>query len=193
MAPRISGPGEAFPVLHKGEVFRLCLDLNVWCSAYLADRAEHQNTAAQLLVQVAERGECSLGPTQIVISWGMLTRMRSVLVDKLRFGPIEVDANLEEIAEHVALGPGGEAPYVLLGGTGLMPLEDDEDVHVLETAVAGDAHVLATANFEDFISYRTRIVKPDRIAVHEGPRRPLVIAHPFEVARWLREGRIRFD
>lgn len=64
---------------------------------------------------------------------------------------------------------------------------------MLDTAVAGDAHVLATANFDDFVSYRSEIVKPGRIAIHEGPRQPLVIAHPFEVVRWTREGRITFD
>lgn len=50
--------------------------------------------------------------------------------------------------------------------------------------------VLATASFRDLISYPTEIVEPDRIAIHHRPDRPLINAHPFEVARWTREGRI---
>jgi predicted nucleic acid-binding protein len=171
----------------------LCLDLNVWVSAQLANVEKHRNTAAQTLVQVAELGRCALGPTQIVISWGMLTRLRSVFERKLQTGRTDIDVEIQQIATLASLGPAENAPYVLLGGTGVMPLHDEEDAHVLETAVAGDAHVLATANFDDFIWYRSEIVKPGRIAIHEGPRQPLVIAHPFEVVRWTREGRITFD
>jgi hypothetical protein len=173
-----------------GEVFRLCLDLNVWYAAYRADSLHHEGTAAQTLVGVARLGHCALGPTQIVVSWGMLNRLRTVLEEKLRPAPAELDTQIEDIAMFARVGAAGLAPFVLLGGTGLMPLRDPEDAHVLDTAVAGDAHVLATANSRDFVSYRTRIVEPGRIAVHQGPRRPLIIAHPFLVARWVTEGQI---
>ena len=176
--------------MEPGEVFRLCLDLNVWCSAYLARLRGHEDTASQVLVGVARRGECALGPTQIVISWGMLSRLRAVFENAFRVPRLEVDVQIEDIAGFARLGAAGQAPYVLLGGTGLMPLRDTEDAHVLDTAVAGDAHVLATFNFDDFLSYRTEEVVPGRIAIHAGPRRRLLIAHPSVAVRWVREGRI---
>jgi len=175
-----------------GDVFRLCLDLNVWYADYRGGIAGHRDTACQVLVQAARAGLCALGPTQLVISWGMLSRLRTVL-ERKGVPPTASAAQIKEIAAYARYGPAGDGPYVLLGGTGTAPLRDAEDVHVLDTAVAGDAHVLATANFDDFISYRTEIVKPGLIAIHEGPRQPLIIAHPFEVVRWTREGRIAFD
>ena len=154
-------------MIGPGEVWRLCLDLNVWYAAYRADSLGHEGTAAQTLVRVARLGHCALGPTQIVISWGMLDRLRTALEENLRPAPAELDAQIDNIVMFARPGAAGHAPFILLGGTGLMPLRDAEDAHVLDTAVAGDAHVLATFNFKDFVSYRTRIVEPGRIAVHQ--------------------------
>ncbi len=194
MAPNgKSGWDQAIDWIGTGEVFRLCLDLNVFCAAFLSSQQGSADTACQALVEVARNGRCALGLTQLVVSWGMLTRLRKVLEENLGIVRPVADSQLRTIASYARLGPSGHAPYVLLGGTRLMPLRDDEDVHVLDTAVAGGAHVLATANFRDFVSYRTEIVKPERIAIHQGPERPLIIAHPFEVARWTREGRIASD
>jgi hypothetical protein len=187
-----SGRDQAIEWIGAGEIFRLCLDLNVFCADFLSVQQGSENTACQALVEVARKGRCALGLTQLVVSWGMLTRLRKVLEENLGVVRPEADSQLRTIASYARLGPSGHAPYVLLGGTRMMPLRDDEDVHVLDTAIAGDAHVLATANFRDFISYRTEILKPERIAIHHGPKRPLIIAHPFEVVRWTREGRISF-
>lgn len=59
---------------------RLCLDLNIWCAALLADRTGKQDTACQSLVKIVREGTCALGSVQLIISWGMLNRLSSVLV-----------------------------------------------------------------------------------------------------------------
>ena len=86
--------------------------------------------------------------------------------------------------------PAGDHPYLLLGGTGVLPLRDAEDRHVLEVAVAGHADVLATANLGDFTGANfeplgnwTRALLYKPLAAP-----PLVIAHPDHVATWLRSG-----
>jgi predicted nucleic acid-binding protein len=79
----------------------------------------------------------------------------------------------------------------VLGGTGVLPIRDTEDLHVLEVAVAARAHVLATFNFRDFLSYRRHVLVPGRIALHRTADHEVVIAHPAEVARWVRTGEIR--
>jgi hypothetical protein len=96
-------------------------------------------------------------------------------------------AKIEAVA---AAGPAGDHPYLLLGGTGVLPLRDAEDRHVLEVAVAGHADVLATANLGDFTGANfeplgnwTRALLYKPLAAP-----PLVIAHPDHVATWLRSG-----
>jgi hypothetical protein len=168
---------------------RLCLDLNVWCAVLLANMRGRTGTASQRLVETVARGTCGLGPTQLVVSWGMLTRLRDVLERKLRVPRTRVDAYLQAIVGYASQGPMGEPPLLLLGGTGVVALRDEEDAHVLESAVAGEADILATANFDDFVNYRSRIVQSGRVAIHDGPRKRMLIAHPVEVATWEREGR----
>jgi predicted nucleic acid-binding protein len=63
----------------------------------------------------------------------------------------------------------GASPQLSLGGTGVIPIRDTEDAHVLETAIAGKADVLITANFKDFISKDTEVVIPGRHAVYRSP------------------------
>ncbi|WP_254172879.1 PIN domain-containing protein [Planktothrix pseudagardhii] len=66
------------------DLLRLCLDLNIWCAALLADRKGKQDTACQSLVKIVREGTCTLGSVQLIISWGMLNRLSSVLVEKLK-------------------------------------------------------------------------------------------------------------
>jgi hypothetical protein len=59
---------------------RLCLDLNIWCAAFLAERKGRQNTSGQMLVEAARSGACPLVPVKLIVSWGMLDRLRRVFV-----------------------------------------------------------------------------------------------------------------
>ena len=78
-----------------------------------------------------------------------------------------------------------------LCGTGVIPIRDTEDAHVLETAIAGKVHLLLTANFKDFISEDTEVVIPDRHAVYQSPDdRVFQIVHPYLMMDWLRSGQI---
>jgi predicted nucleic acid-binding protein len=169
---------------------RLCIDLNVWCAAFLSENAGRSNTASQLLATTAARGSAALGPVQLVISWAMLTRLEKVLVSNLGIATTDARAYVEHIARIATAAPGGSAPYLVLGGTGLVPLHDEEDAGVLETALAGRADVIATANFTDFLNYRTEVVKPGRIAIHRTTEHEVIIAHLAEAAAWIRTGEI---
>jgi len=174
---------------------RLCLDLNIWVADLLALHAERTGTSCQLLVDVVRRGVSPLGPVQLVVSWGMLNRLETVLIRVLN-----VDASLAQqyvtmIARYAADGPHAHAPYILLGPSGLVPLRDEEDGHVLETARAGKASVLVTRNFRDFdgtgTRSPTRVIVPGQLATHTAPDGHVVrIASPGEVIRWLKDGRI---
>lgn len=97
---------------------------------------------------------------------------------------------LSAIAQYAARGPVGAEPYLLLGGTGTLPLRDEEDAHVLDVALSGGAHIIATMNFADFVSYRTEVRDPDRIAIYSTANSRVIIAHLFTIAEWIRRGEI---
>ena len=58
----------------------LCLDLNVWVGAFLAEKYGRQDTAAQSLVEAIRLGQSPRGPVALVISWGMLFRLNTVIL-----------------------------------------------------------------------------------------------------------------
>uniref|UniRef100_B8HZ90 PIN domain-containing protein n=1 Tax=Cyanothece sp. (strain PCC 7425 / ATCC 29141) TaxID=395961 RepID=B8HZ90_CYAP4 len=169
---------------------RFCLDLNIWCAALLAERKGRQGTAAQTLVQMVRLGTCPLGPVQLVISWGMLNRLRLVLERDLGVIPETADLLIETIGGYAHLGPAGISPQLILGGTGVLALRDQEDAHVLEVAIAGRANLLITANFKDFLSKDTDVVVPEQHAIHNAPGHRFHIVHPYLTLDWLRSGTI---
>lgn len=171
-----------------GAVLRLCLDLNIWCGAFLADRHGRSNTAVQSLVAIAQRGRTGAYPVQLVISWGMLTRLTKVWVQDWGINPHLAGEVVAAIADYAHLGPAGHSPYLTLGGTGVMPLSDAEDAHVVETALAARSHLLVTANFDDFITRDARMIVPGQVAIIHGNYGQLLVAHPYQAAAWLRQG-----
>jgi predicted nucleic acid-binding protein len=162
---------------------RICLDLNVWCAAYLADRGGRQGTASQTLVEAARSGRAADELLQLVVSWGMLERLKFVLVDQLHFDPSDASALVDAIAGYAHMGPS-----LTLGGVGVIPIQDTEDRHVLETAWAGRADVLVTANLKDFVQDDDELVLEGRTYRLARGGRAMVLAHPFEATGWLRDG-----
>jgi predicted nucleic acid-binding protein len=172
------------------EILRVCLDLNILCAALLADSKGRENTASQSLVVMIRQGACLSHPVQLVISWGMLNRLRKVLTQDLKVSEKTADAYLSAIAAYAYLGALGTSPQLTLGGTGVIPLRDTEDGHVLETATSGRADFLITANFKDFITKKTVVVTPARYAIHQSPDCIVHIVHPYLMMEWLRTGKL---
>lgn len=171
-------------------VLRLCLDLNIWVADLLAHARGRRGTAAQTLVDLVRDGTCSLGPTQLVISWGMLDRLGEVLIREFSVPHADVTNLLRSIATIAQRGPSGVAPYVLLGGTGVMPLRDTEDRAVLETALVARADVLITSKFRDFVDRRARVITRNTAAIVEHAGGRVVVAVPSQMLAWLRAGTI---
>lgn len=171
-------------------VTRVCLDLNVWVSDVL--RLMHGRTggASQQLVDIVRSGICELGPVQLVIGWGMLNRLESVLLNELGVGEPFAGLYIASISEMARNGPAGVAPYVVLGGTGVLPVRDEEDRGVRETAFAGGAHVLVTRNFRDFVGSDAEILTPHEVAVVRRAEREVIVAQPSVMLRWIRRGAI---
>jgi predicted nucleic acid-binding protein len=166
-------------------MLRLCIDLNIWVAALLADRKGRTNTASQYLVEIVRSGISPLGETSLVISFGMLDELRSVIIEHLGLPLETADAYVSAIEEYAKLGA-----QLTLGGTGVIALRDVEDLHVLETAIAGKADFLVTANFKDFTLRDTSIEIPDRHAIYRSPAHSIHIVHPYLMVEWLRSGTI---
>ncbi len=160
---------------------RLCLDLNVWLGAILSEKLERRGTAAQTLVEAVRSGLGPRGPVALVVSWGMLNRLREVLV-RFEFGAAEADRLIQVIATIARDGPS-----LTLGGVGVLPLDDEEDRHVLETALAGGADMLVTQNLRDFVSQDARALVADRYYGVEAAGVKLLIVHTYAAAAWLRD------
>ena len=161
---------------------RLCLDLNIWCAALLAERKNRQNTACQSLVSIVREKECSWGRVELVISWGMLNRLEKVLVKDLQVSPLKAQMYLRSIESYTL-----ESPQLTLGGTGVVPLNDLEDAHVLETVSAGKAQILVTANFRDFIDKNVEVREKGRHGIYRSAAIQCHIVHPYLMMRWLDE------
>jgi len=159
---------------------RLCLDLNVWLGAILSERLDRRGTAAQTLVDAVRSGFRSRGPVALVVSWGMLNRLREVLV-RFEFGAAEAERLVQVIATIARDGPS-----LTLGGVGVLPFDDEEDRHVLETALAGGADMLVTQNLRDFVDQGTRTLVTDRCYGVESADGKLLIVHTYTAAAWLR-------
>ena len=162
---------------------RLCLDLNVWCGAFIARRLGRSDTATIALAELVRLGQSPRGPLSLVVSWGMLERLSAVLVRDLGFATADAARLAELIASYAKDGPS-----LTLGGLGVIPVHDVEDRHVLETAWAGRADVFATANLRDFLGEESGIVRAGRVYRLRRGDRTMVMAHPFDVLHWLRGG-----
>ncbi|HKP76637.1 MAG TPA: PIN domain-containing protein [Longimicrobiaceae bacterium] len=147
---------------------RVCLDLNVFVAAEIAVAKGRRDTTPIRLIDACRRGEFEL-----VISRSMLDR----LVEVLRRPPLRLTLHTateraETIAELAAL------PNLIVTGGGVMPLRDTEDRGVLEAALAGRAHFLATYNLAHFAAGAA--LGEGRLQV-----RDLVILHPADLAAEL--------
>lgn len=185
--------------------FRLCVDLNVWIAAFIANARGKTGTASQTVVRAVQEGRAALGPLQLVISHAMLSRLHQVLTRQ--------GVSLDEVSRFVSLihalavvGPAAEPPHLVLGG-GVLPIRDArmrerdpydaasvsasldvEDGRVLDVAVAGRADALVTWNFDDFTERSDSIVIAGRVHVRETAAHRLTIVRTPEMATWLRSG-----
>ena len=59
---------------------------------------------------------------------------------------------------------------------------------MLDTAVAGRAHILATYNFADFQTPNTEVLEPGRLLTYRTAHHSVLIADAHRVADFLRTG-----
>ncbi len=168
---------------------RVVLDLNVFVAYALGVAARRTSSASSYLVNCVGQGSCPLGPLQLVISWGMLNRLQTVLVRKVGANEEQALDFCSQVAKIAEAGAFAESPTLTLGGGGVIALRDAEDAHVLETAIAGNASLLVTRNFKDFLQ-EMEVIQNGEVGRIKQAGREIIVVQPTIAARWFREGKI---
>lgn len=187
-------------------IIRLCVDLNVWVRHLLSIRkGAHPHAAHAIIVDAVRTGRSPAGPVQLIVSHTMLSRLEDVLLC-LEFPAGDASALCSLIGAFARRGPYGVAPHIVLGGgvsptresrmrtydpydpAVLPPRADDEDGRVLDTAVAGRAHILATCNLADFQTPATQTLEAGRLLSFGTARHRLLIADARRAAEFLTAG-----
>lgn len=144
---------------------KICLDLNVWYSAFIADQKGKQNTIRQKLISIIQDGACSLEGeiylVSLIISLGMLDKLRTVIEKDQKIPATEIDELIESIKQYTT-------PSLTLGGTGINPISDLEDGHVLDTVIGSQCNFLVTDNFKHFIEHKDiEVIEAKKLAVYQ--------------------------
>lgn len=172
---------------------RILLDVNVWVNSYLAAFRGRSSSAAQRLSASVIAGHCRTGDIDLVISHLMLDTLEGVLA---RCG---IEPDLAGAARDAVEAATAGFPLGVLGG-GVHAIRDPEDLGVLETAIAGEAHLLVTNNMRDFTpGPRAAIAatimrldqegQPDVLSMTmPGVSHDLVITDVFAATAWLVDG-----
>jgi len=135
----------------------------------------------------------------------MLARLEDVLV-RLSFQPGDASAFCSLMGAFARRGPSGIPPHMVLGGGTsptaesrmltynpydpkvVPPRADDEDGRVLDTAVAGQAHIIATFNFADFRSPNSQVLEAGRAQLYQAAHHNVLILHANKAAECLASG-----
>lgn len=178
---------------------RVLLDVNIFVGNIIAHDRGHQGTATQALVDMVSSRRWGLTDrAQLIVSFDMMDTLETVLC-RLDYPEERIRAYCGAIADIMRYGPDRLDPYLVLGGEEQFPLTDAEDARVMATAFAARADILVTDNLKDFAGKDALVVDTQRIATRSGMRNlqafryrmgdaDLIVAHPFDVMRWMRLG-----
>ena len=174
---------------------RVCLDVNIFVSDFLSGRRGNPAGASSKVIDLVRDGSCILGPVQLLLSWRMLTTL-AIVLERLGETPEGAWATSELFAAVAEFGPLQEAPALIPGGAGLLPMMDDEDAGVAETAFVGGADLLITADLDDFefgprsaLNTRRVLAKPNSrpqlLLMEDSLNRVVVAVVPEFAVGWL--------
>ena len=199
------------PQLAGERVVRLALDINVLVADVLAQRKGRRGTACSMLVEAVRDGTCPAGPVQLVTSIPIIENYANVLQRHLGYSGAEASEKAWLLEQYAIEGPMPEHPRVVVGSR-YIPFETElemrqaienfadpanaarlfnevqDDRYVLETALAGHADLLTTANVSDFARRSAIHLERDDVVLFPFSGRTLVIATPAFAAYWLRRG-----
>jgi len=199
------------PLMSGKRAIRLALDINVLIADILSTVRGLRGTAASVLVEAVRTGTCSAGPVQLVTSLPIIENYANVLVRRLGYDPAEAEEKAWILQQYALEGPVPGRPYLSVG-SGYIPFETEEELrqsianhlgrpqadklfheiqddrYVLETALAGRADILATADVAGFAKGPVIQFQRNDVLLFPFADRMLVIATPRFVVYRLSQG-----
>ena len=179
---------------------RVLLDVNVYVGNIMAYDLGHRGTATQTLVSMVSGQKWGIDDrAQLVISFEMIDTLETVLRRK-GFNEGRIRAYTGSLMDIMRYGPDLLDPYLILGGEERFAISDVEDAGVLATAFGAGVDILVTDNLGDFISKDATVIDTQVVHSRSSGQRSLqalryqigvsdlIIAHPFDVMRWIRLG-----
>ncbi|NTJ65103.1 PIN domain-containing protein [Agrobacterium rhizogenes] len=181
-------------------VVRVLLDVNIFVGNIMAHDRGHKGTATQTLISMVSGQQWGLANrAQLIISFEMIDTLETVL-RRLKYSEDRIKAYSGSIVDIVRYGPDALDPYLILGGEEHFAMSDVEDAGVLATAVGAKADILVTDNLKDFTTKDASMVETQVVDTTSSGHRTLqalryeigsadlIVAHPFDVMRWVRMG-----
>jgi hypothetical protein len=176
-------------------VLRLCLDSHLLVGNVISSRLRLgqmpearriRYPVGRYLLEIASAGCVEAVGVQLILSTAMLKEVTDALV-LCGVNRPAAEALAEGYAAIARLGPRAESARQVQGGIGVLR-PGESGTGVLEAAVAGRAHVLATDRVPDFLSPSDTVLEVGGVAIRKGEDCDLVIARPRNVAGLLRAG-----
>ncbi len=186
------------------DVLRLCLDTHLLVAVKFNKRSTPKSqslgpdsqygASSHFLMDFIENGGIEAAAIQLVVSWGMLNDLSDAL-ESLGFSKASAVAIADGLEGTALNGPKSEYAHLVLGGTGLVTVGPNQQ-GVIETALAGRAHVLATNTVANYATDQTEVLERGErngkevaaVAIYDSGDRSIVIAWPSKVVGWLRAG-----
>ena len=198
----------------RGErIIRLAVDINVFVADILSSRPQGRASASTRIVEAVREGRCPAGPVQFVASLPMIENFADVLRRRLGYSRSDADEKAWLLEQYALDGPVPSGPYVSVGSR-YIPFETEEqlrkavetqlrpenaeklfnevqdDRYVLETALAGRADILVTADVGGFRKGSAVRFTRDDVLLFPLADRALVIASPHFASYWLFQGTV---
>jgi predicted nucleic acid-binding protein len=179
---------------------RVLLDVNVLVANIIACDRGHRGTANQMLVSMISHNRWGFADkSQLVISFQMVETLEAVL-RRMQVATASIEAYSGSLIDIMRYGPDALDPYLILGGEERFAMSDVEDAGVLAAAFGAKADLLVTDNLKDFATKDAAAIDTQVVRTISAGERTLqafryeigntdlVVAHPFDVLRWIRLG-----
>lgn len=199
--------------MSEERVIRLAVDINVFIADILSSRPQGRAGASARIIDAVREGRCPAGPLQLIASLPLIENFANVLQRRLGYSRASADEKAWLLERYSLEGPLPSRPYVVVGSR-YIPFETErqlrqalehqlrpenaaklfdeiqDDRYVLETALAGMADILVTADVQGFCRGSAVRFARDDVLLFPVADRTLVIGTPHFVSYWLFQGTV---
>jgi hypothetical protein len=197
--------------LNEERIIRLAVDINVFVADILSSRPQGRASASTRIVEAVREGRCPAGPVQLIASLPLIENFANVLQRHLGYSRASADEKAWLLEQYALEGPMPSHPHITVGSR-YIPFETErqlsqalelqlrpenatklfneiqDDRYVLETALAGRADILVTADVHGFRKGSAVRFTRNDVLLFPVADRTLVIGSPYFAAHWLFQG-----